>query len=159
MSKYEIDPPDEITDEQRANLALDKSSLIESLESELLEESRSAPVSPESRLLSRPVQHLLSAPPLGLSVSTPSSPIRAGTIPRTSSVRDLVQQFETSDTLIMGDPDIAKAEAADILSKVALAKAWTTRYLKRFKAHDEAGTLTRDQYTFTSEKVQGQMDK
>ena len=79
MSKYEIDPPDEITDEQRADLALDKSSLIESLEGEALEESRSAPQSPESRLLSRPVHHLLSVPPLGLSVSTPSSPIWSGT--------------------------------------------------------------------------------
>ena len=90
MSAYEIDPPDDITDEQRSDLELDKSSLISSLEGEVREESRSAPQSPESRLLSRPVHHLLSVPPLGLSVSTPSSPIRTGTIPRTSSVRDLV---------------------------------------------------------------------
>ena len=149
MSTDEIDPPDDITDEERSELELEKSSLINSLEAELREESRSAPQSPESRFLSRPVHDLLSVPPLGLSVSTPSSPFRSGTIPRTSSVRDLVRQFDTAGTLIMGDPEIAKAEAADMLSKVALAKAWTTRYLKRFKAHDEAGTLTgRPESTF-----------
>ena len=45
MSTYEIDPPDEITDEQRSDLELDKSSLISSLEGEAREESRSAPQS------------------------------------------------------------------------------------------------------------------
>ena len=134
MSNYEIDPPDEITEEQRSDLELDKSSLISSLEEgEAREESRSAPQSPESRLLSRPMHHLLSVPQLGLSVSTLSSPIRTGTIPRTSSVRDLVRQFDTAGTLILGDPETAKAEAADSISQLGHAKGWITRHLNALK--------------------------
>ena len=90
MSTSEIDPPDDITNEQRFEIEFEKSSLISSLDGELCDESRSAPQSPEGRLLSRPVLDLLSVPPFGLSVSAPSSPFRSGTIPRTSNVRDLV---------------------------------------------------------------------
>ena len=45
MSTSEIDPPDDITDEQRSEIELEKSSLLSSLEGESREESRSAPQS------------------------------------------------------------------------------------------------------------------
>ena len=159
MSTDEIDPPDDITDEERSELELEKSSLINSLEAELREESRSAPQSPESRFLSRPVHDLLSVPPLGLSVSTPSSPFRSGTIPRTSSVRDLVRQFDTASILIMSDLETAKAEAADSLSQLGHAKGWITRHLNAFDVLEAAGTLTSDKFTVLSDKVQIQIDK
>ena len=89
MSTSEIDPPDDITDEQRSEIELEKSSLLSSLDGESCEESRSAPQSPESRLLSRPVRDLLSVPPLDF--LCPLCLVRSSKIPRTLSVRDLVR--------------------------------------------------------------------
>ena len=59
----------------------------------------------------------------------------------------------------MGDSDAAKAEATEMLTQVGQAKCWITRYLKRLKAHDDAGTLNGDHFKLTFDKVQTQMDK
>ena len=53
----------------------------------------------------------------------------------------------------MGDSDAAKAEATEMLTQVGQAKCWIMRYLKRLKAHDDAGTLNRDHFNLVNEKV------
>ena len=116
------DPPDDIFSFERSEIDELKTSLLSSLEGEDCDKAKSAPSSPQRRLPSGPLCDLWSVFPLGLSVSAPSSPLKTGVIPRTSSVKDIVHKFETLNTSDMGDPTAAGSEAAEKVGQLSCAK-------------------------------------
>ena len=114
FEQSEKDHTDVYTSFERSELDELKSSLISSLEGEVSCKVKSEPSSPQRSFRpSGPLCDLVSAFPTGLSVSAPSSPFKSGTLPRTSSVKDLVSRFEISNIPTMGDSAGASSEAVE----------------------------------------------
>ena len=90
------DVEEDISFQDRSEIESLKTSLISSLDGEFVIETQSVPSSPN--------RALLSALPFDQTTSAPTSPVRFGStaVPRTSSVKDLVNQFETLCTPRLG---------------------------------------------------------
>ena len=159
MSESEEEPvsfkdvEEDISFQDRSEIESLKSSLISSLDGESVIETQSAPSSPR--------RALLSALPFEQTTSAPTSPVRFGStvVPRTSSVKDLVVQFETLCIPKMGDPNAAASEAVTMLRQLSTAKGWITRYVKALEVSHLAGNLDADVFKEQFAKVNAQLDK
>ena len=149
-----FDEYENVTLEEQLELSSLHASLISDVEGEyIVTEVKSAPSSPSS-LAFRDISPLRTS-------STPSSPSRHGSsvIPRTSSVKALVSQFNNNQPSIMADK--AKKEAADSLRKISYCKGWVTKYFNQLDTLLITGedTLNPNEFKSISDKLQIQFDK
>ena len=145
---------DNITHDDHLEFSSLHASLISDVEGEeIVIEYNSAPSSPSS-LAFRDISPLRTA-------SAPSSPARSGSsvIPRTSSVKALVDQFEINPPSIMASN--AKKEAAEDIRKIGHCKGWVTRYLNKLETLLVSGKDVLDSIDFksVSEQIETQCDK
>ena len=145
---------DNITHDDHLEFSSLHASLISDVEGEeIVIEYNSAPSSPSS-LAFRDISPLRTA-------SAPSSPARSGSsvIPRTSSVKALVDRFEINPPSIMASN--AKKEAAEDIRKIGHCKGWVTRYLNKLETLLVSGKDVLDSIDFksVSEQIETQCDK
>ena len=143
-----------ITHEDQLEFSSLHASLISDVEGEdIVTEVKSAPSSPSS-LAFRDISPLRTA-------SAPSSPSRSGSsvIPRTSSVKALVSQFENNPPSIMAGN--ARKEAADDMRKIGHCKGWITRYFNKLETLLIASNdvLDSNEFKTLSDQLQVQFDK
>ena len=142
-----------ITHEDQLEFSSLHASLISDVEGEdIAIEFNSAPSSPSSLAL-RDISPLRTA-------SAPSSPSRSGSsvLPRTSSVKALVNQFENNPSIMAAN---AKKEAAEDIRKIGHCKGWVTRYFNKLETLLVSSNDVLDPIEFknVSEQIEAQCDK